>query len=229
MLHGYTSDRELMDLYIANRKAFVIRGVQTKDIDEYISGVYYTLRDIGFDINKLTQPKIISHKKNNEYTIVFLYRASVKIFNGDKQLISKLEKLIGKRICNLNDYVGRAAKCNDASDIAVKEWIDSKAVCVITFRGNGKSKKLYANVISKDNMALRVEVLSNNTDNIKLTILTNVSYDKLLLDILNKVSSVIFESHKMLADEVQIMSKNKTWTTKFKVEHAMSGMSVIKY
>lgn len=79
MIHGYTSKREMMNMYQNGRQAIIITDVHTKDIDEFINGYMAIASGFGYRMDQFTQPKIISNRKNGTYDICLIYRKDIKV------------------------------------------------------------------------------------------------------------------------------------------------------
>lgn len=91
MIHGYTSKREMMNMYQNGRQAIIVTDVATKDIDEFITGYITVASNNGCRMDQFTQPKIISNRKNGTYDICLIYRKDIKI---DKNTVENTANIL---------------------------------------------------------------------------------------------------------------------------------------
>jgi hypothetical protein len=84
---------EVVELHMSGRKAFVVFGVQTKDLEEYINNCEITLHNYGFDLNKLIIPKVVNVGKYKN--IFFFLRHHVDLTVEETQNCKEWAKNMG--------------------------------------------------------------------------------------------------------------------------------------
>lgn len=88
MTYSKITYKELEELKLKDRTAFIINVNKTNDIEEYINSSLIVLSNMGFDINKFTKPRVISFK-NKSYAILLLVRSNINSLNKQDKNILK--------------------------------------------------------------------------------------------------------------------------------------------
>jgi len=89
-MYNYINVKEIKDLAWKNRQGIVITNIDVESIDEYINNILIYLKNNGFDLNLLNQPRILGDKKHG-YTLVLLIKKNKLI---DMQSSSAWSKLL---------------------------------------------------------------------------------------------------------------------------------------
>ena len=150
MLYNYISKKELNKLYEDNRQVFIIKNVNTADIDEYINTILALASSSGIDINVLNQPRLISVHKNVEYDIAIIIKEAFrnKLNNFELKQIMVWLGNIGNCV-TLKQYINdinkdKVIKQTSITINDVHNMVKGNYKVIIEFKQIGTNKKFRA-------------------------------------------------------------------------------------
>ena len=103
MLYSYISKKEMKNILLNNGKAFVIKDVHTKDIEEYILSAFNIIDCTRFDKNKLRQTRVIKQGKDL-YSILVIVKANAILTISEQQYMFNWLSMLG-HVVTLRDYM----------------------------------------------------------------------------------------------------------------------------
>lgn len=103
-MYSYISEDKLKGLVLENRVAVVVENVSTKDIDEYITNCFITLRSYGFNTTKLNQPKIFNDRAFGQRNLILTVRNDAKDEDINMRALEQWACVMGN-VVTLQQYI----------------------------------------------------------------------------------------------------------------------------
>ncbi len=130
-IYGYMTQKNLEELVMNDRIAWVVKSIKLKDKPEYINMMLNNLKELGFNINILTRCNLL--RQDNNDNIVILVRKHVQLDQNDKQAMGIFTRRMGNVVTAQEFIKGCSSdacklicsvSCKDRKDFKVEIKLD---------------------------------------------------------------------------------------------------------
>lgn len=146
-IYGYMTQKNLEELVMNDRIAWVAKNVRFKDKPEYINMMINSLQELGFNTNILTRCNLL--RQGNNDNIVILVRKHAQLNKDDKRAMGIFIRRMGN-IVTAQEFIKNCSSdtCKLICSVACKDRRDFKVEIKINLDVNKNIQK--AIIVSPD-------------------------------------------------------------------------------
>lgn len=146
-IYGYMTQKNLEELVMNDRIAWVVKSIKLKDKPEYINMMLNNLKELGFNINILTRCNLL--RQDNNDNIVILVRKHVQLDQNDKRAMGIFTRRMGNVVTAQEFIKGcSSGACKLICSVSCKDRKDFKVEIKLNLNVNKNIQK--AIIVSPD-------------------------------------------------------------------------------